>query len=131
MVNRSREPLGASDGDLVSAARAGSAQAFSDLVARYQDRIHNTCLRMCGHGSDALDLTQATFLKAFESLPQFEGRANFFTWLFRIALNVSLSHRRTQRRRGRVRLESDVPDAERFPRLVAAAIPADSPSRRM
>jgi RNA polymerase sigma-70 factor (ECF subfamily) len=54
---------------------------------------------MCHNDADALDLTQSTFLKALEALPRFEHRARFYTWVFRIAVNLTLSHRRKQGRR--------------------------------
>ncbi len=54
---------------------------------------------MCHNYADALDLAQATFLKALEHLQRFRGRASFYTWLFRIAVNEVMSHRRAQGRR--------------------------------
>jgi RNA polymerase sigma-70 factor (ECF subfamily) len=54
---------------------------------------------MCRNHADALDLTQATFMRALEALGQFERRANFYTWLFRIAMNLTISSRRTAARR--------------------------------
>lgn len=87
------------DADLVIRAQRGDPAAFEELVAEYQDRVYNTCYRMCHNHADALDLTQSAFLKAFEALPRFQARAGFFTWLFRIAVNLTLSHRRAQSRR--------------------------------
>jgi RNA polymerase sigma-70 factor (ECF subfamily) len=54
---------------------------------------------MCHNQADALDLTQSALLKALESLPRFRGGASFYTWLFRIAVNLVLSHRRSRQRR--------------------------------
>ena len=82
------------DALLVRQVQAGEAHAFTQLVAKYQDRVFNTCWRICGHAEDARDLTQDTFLKAFESIDTFRGRSAFYTWVFRIAVNLSLSHRR-------------------------------------
>lgn len=90
---------GSDDGELVLAARGGDGAAFARLVERYQDRVYNTCLRMCGNAADALDMTQSAFLRALQALPRFEVRSNFYTWLFRIAVNVVLSERRRQRAR--------------------------------
>ena len=95
-IARDHEPT---DADLVRRAHVGDSSAFTGLVARYQDRVYNTCYRMCGNEADALDLSQSTFLKALEALPRFQGRSSFYTWLFRIAVNLTLTHRRTQRRR--------------------------------
>lgn len=83
------------DGELIRQAQDGTPAAFTELVVRYQDRVFNTCYRMCHNHADALDLTQTTFLKALEGLPRFQSRSNFFTWLFRIAVNLTITHRRT------------------------------------
>lgn len=98
-MNRTTDQTGRSDAELVSRAQRGEPAAFAELVEKYQDRVYNTCYRMCHNQADALDLTQSTFLKALEALPRFEVRANFYTWLYRIAVNLTLSHRRAQRRR--------------------------------
>jgi RNA polymerase sigma-70 factor (ECF subfamily) len=82
-------------------ARRGDGAAFEWLVRQYQDRVYNAVLRLCPHEADALDLTQTAFLKAYEALPRFAGRARFYTWIFRIAVNQALSHRRQSARRRR------------------------------
>jgi RNA polymerase sigma-70 factor (ECF subfamily) len=98
-VKRAAEQTEPCDAELVSRAQRGEPAAFGELVERYQDRVYNTCYRMCQNQADALDLTQSAFLKALEALPRFQVRAKFYTWLFRIAVNLTLSHRRAQRRR--------------------------------
>ncbi len=96
VVNRSGYESEPSDMELVRQAQRGAPSAFAELVSRYQDRVFNTCYRMCHHHADALDLTQSTFLKALEGLRQFQGRSAFYTWLFRIAMNLTISHRRAR-----------------------------------
>ena len=86
------------DALLVEQVRAGDMSAFSRLVARYQDRIVNTCWRISGNLDDAQDLAQEAFLHALESIGSFQQRAGFYTWLFRIAVNLALSHRRKSAR---------------------------------
>lgn len=98
-MNRPAHEADLHDAELVRRAQSGVPAAFAVLVSRYQDRVYNTCYRMCHNHADALDLTQTTFLKALEALPRFEQRANFFTWLFRIAVNLTMTHRRTSGRR--------------------------------
>ncbi len=93
------------DAELVSAAQRGELDSFGALVARYQGRVYNACYRICRDPDDAADLTQTAFLRAFEALARFEVRANFYTWLFRIAVNATLSHQRRLRRRPRLSLE--------------------------
>lgn len=82
------------EADLVRQAREGRSEAFGQLVLRYQDAVYNLCWRVCGHHEDARDLTQAAFLRAYEALERFEGKSSFYTWLFRIAANLAISHRR-------------------------------------
>ncbi len=86
------------DAVLVRQCVRGDLTAFEPLVVKYQDRIYNLCWRMCGDRQAAEDLTQEAFLKAFESLGTFRGASGFFTWLYRIATNLALSYRRTERR---------------------------------
>lgn len=93
------------DAELVRRAQGGDPAAFAGLVSRYQDRVFNTCYRMCHHHADALDLTQAVFLRVLEALPRYRGTANFFTWVYRIAMNLLLTERRRQRRRPTLPLE--------------------------
>jgi RNA polymerase sigma-70 factor (ECF subfamily) len=83
-----------SDESLVLACQQGDASAFGRLVERYQDRVYNLILRMVAHVEDARDLTQDAFLHALGAIGRFKGKAGFYTWLFRIACNVALSHRR-------------------------------------
>jgi RNA polymerase sigma-70 factor (ECF subfamily) len=88
-----------SDAELVRRLQHGDASASAELVTRYQDRVFNLCYRMCHNETDALDLAQTAFLRALQNLPRFGGRACFYTWLFRIAVNVVLTARRTRSRR--------------------------------
>jgi len=85
------------DAELIRQAQAGAVEAFAELVARYQDRLYNVCYRLCHDRAAALDLTQTAFLKALEALPRFGGRARFYTWLYRIAVNLAVSERRRRR----------------------------------
>ncbi len=91
---------GPSDEQLVARAKAGDRSAFDALVIRYKDRIFNLCLRKLGDAEEALDASQEAFLKAYRALGAFEGKSQFYTWLFRIALNASFT-RRTRRARER------------------------------
>ena len=92
---------------LVERVQAGQTEAFGKLVHKYQDRIFNTCWRLCGHLDDARDLTQETFLKALEGIQSFRRQSGFYTWLFRVAVNLTLSHRRSKKRHPTVSLDRD------------------------
>jgi RNA polymerase sigma-70 factor (ECF subfamily) len=82
---------------LVRRVVAGDAAAFGQIVERYQDRLYNTAYRLVGGAEDARDIVQEVFVKAYENLERFRGSSALYTWLFRIAVNTSLSHRRKRK----------------------------------
>jgi len=79
---------------LVCASQKGDKSAFEKLVVKYQNRIFNMLLRMLGDYEIALDLSQETFTHAYQGLKNFKRESAFFTWLFRIALNIATSKKR-------------------------------------
>jgi RNA polymerase sigma-70 factor (ECF subfamily) len=85
---------------LVAAAKAGDARAFEALVTRYRKRIFALALHITRSASEADDIAQDVFLKAYRALPEFEGRSQFFTWVYRMTVNRSLNVRRDRARRG-------------------------------
>ena len=85
------------ENSLIAACRAGRTEAFGVLVQRYQDRLYPTMLRLTGSADDAFDLLQDAFLRAFEKLDRFQGESSFYTWVYRIAVNLALSGRRRRR----------------------------------
>ena len=80
----------AGDNELVEATLAGDRGAFDELVERYQIKIFNLALRVTGNREDALDVSQAAFLKAYDNLGQFKSAHRFFSWLYRIGMNEAL-----------------------------------------
>src|SRR6476619_4965210 len=82
--------MGDEDPDL-DLARRGDREAFGRLVRRHQRRVYSAALHILGNHSDADDVTQETFVRAFRGLASFDGRADFFTWLYRITINTSLN----------------------------------------
>ena len=87
-----------SDEELVARARKGDRRAFAQLVDRYRVSVFNLTLRIVGNREDAEEAAQDVFVRAFRSLDRFRGDARFATWLYRIAVNVSLSSARRSRR---------------------------------
>jgi RNA polymerase sigma-70 factor (ECF subfamily) len=85
------------DHRLIAASLEGDSAAFGDLVRRYQDRLYNTVYRLLDNADDAQDVVQDAFLNAYQSLAGFKGDSQFFTWLYRIAVNTAISHKRKQR----------------------------------
>jgi len=82
------------DAQLIRATLAGDSAAFGQLVTKYQDRLYNTVLQVVGSADDALDVLQETFVQAYVKLDSFGGRSAFYTWLYRIAFNQAVTHRR-------------------------------------
>jgi RNA polymerase sigma-70 factor (ECF subfamily) len=80
------------DAVLIEQYQKGDSAALERLVLRYQNRIYNVILKMCADPDDAAELTQETFVKVIENLDKFEGRSSFYTWTFRIAVNLTLNY---------------------------------------
>jgi RNA polymerase sigma-70 factor (ECF subfamily) len=86
------------DATLIAATLAGDNAAFGRLVAAYQDRLFNSLLRVLGSSEDAADIVQDAFVQAFTKLNTFRGDSGFYTWLYRIAFNLAMSHARRGRK---------------------------------
>ncbi len=100
------------DAALVATARAGDRDAFRALVERHSRSLFRLAYRMTGHEQDAEDVVQDTFLRAYNNLERFDGRASFGSWLYRIAANSSLDLLRSRKRTS----ESDIDDPLNSPR---------------
>ncbi len=109
----------AEDAALVRRAQQGEIEAFDTLVRRYQERIYSVVYHMTSHHEDAADLAQEAFVRAWKALPGFKGDSSFFTWLYRIAANLTLNHLKQHRRRGHFSLNDLDLQAENDPDLLA------------
>lgn len=118
-------PASFADAEVVARVQSGETVAYTTLVVKYQDRIFNTCWRICGNLEDARDLTQDAFVKALEGIAAFRQDSGFYTWLFRVAVNLSLSHRRKAKTRHAVSLSqtpaADGTQAEQLAKRIADA----------
>ena len=85
------------DAAAVALARDGDSEAFRALVERHSRAVYRLAHRMTGSPQDAEDVVQETFLRAYKQLGRFESRANFGTWLHRIAVNCSIDLIRSRR----------------------------------
>jgi RNA polymerase sigma-70 factor (ECF subfamily) len=83
---------------LVAQTKAGNREAFTELVEMFSERIYNLGLRILKNSDDAADVLQETFLAVYEKIDSFDGRSNFFTWLYRIATNFALMKLRKGKR---------------------------------
>ena len=85
------------DAQLIEQTLAGRSAAFGELVRKYQDRLFNSVAHLVGNAEDAKDVVQDAFVQAFLKLESFRRDAAFYTWLYRIAFNGAMSHRRSRR----------------------------------
>jgi RNA polymerase sigma-70 factor (ECF subfamily) len=91
-------PVPADDRALVSAAQAGDRAAFRTLFERYHRRAYALAFGVVRNQDDALDVVQDAFIKAHRYLDKFEGQASFYTWLYRIVMNLAIDHLRKHKR---------------------------------
>jgi len=91
------------DSTLVELSKHGDSVALERLILRYQNRIYNVIFKICANPDDAAELTQQTFVKIIENLNDFKQRSGFYTWAFRIAVNLTLSY---CKRKGKLGLQS-------------------------
>src|SRR3954462_5331074 len=103
-MNEGPEETG-NDRALVRAAQKGDQQAFRKLVERYQRRVVQLALGMVKDADEAMDIAQETFVRVHRYLPSFKGDSSFFTWTYRIAMNLCLDAQRRKGRSERVDLE--------------------------
>jgi RNA polymerase sigma-70 factor, ECF subfamily len=123
------------DEELIEGVQKGETRLFAELVRRYQDVVYGMARRFVGIPSEAEDLAQEAFLRAFRGLADFKGEARFSTWLYRIAFNLCADWLRRNRKPGRaqagiddaadladtrVDLEQEVLDAEETRRVRSA-----------
>jgi len=87
------------DERLVDLARKGDRRAFEELVERHKQKAYHIAYDFARNREEAKDLSQDAFLKAFTSLKNFDGRSSFYTWFYRILVNVCLDYRRSKQRK--------------------------------
>jgi RNA polymerase sigma-70 factor (ECF subfamily) len=100
-------PLALQDAQTLQQLKRGQYAAMEQLVTRYQDRLYSTIFRIVNNSEDAADLVQETFVRAMQNVAKFEGKSSLYTWLFRIAVNLSISHRRSSAYRTAMSLDGD------------------------
>ncbi|MBA3387381.1 MAG: sigma-70 family RNA polymerase sigma factor [Verrucomicrobiota bacterium] len=89
-----------SDADLVRASQGGDTKAFDQLVSRYRTRVFGMIYNMVHSEQDAWDLAQDSFLKAWRSIGRFRGQSSFYTWIYRIVMNVTIDWLRKKQVKG-------------------------------
>jgi RNA polymerase sigma-70 factor (ECF subfamily) len=119
-VHSSSEKISIDDTVLVKQCRRGDADATSRLIVKYQDRLYNAILKICGNPDDAAELTQETFVKVLENIGTFRGQSSFYTWLFRIGVNLALNFCSRKLRLGMCSLDGDSAAGEGKPSMAAS-----------
>ena len=104
---------------LIARAAKGDLGAYDELMRRYQQRIYGTLYHMTSNHEDANDLTQETFIKAFQALKSFKGGSSFYTWVYRIAVNRTINFLKQRTRRASMSLNDLDFNAEHDPDLVS------------
>ena len=116
--------------ELVERVRRGDMGAYDGLVRRYRERIYATLYHMTSNHEDANDLTQESFIKAFQALKSFKGGSSFYTWIYRIAVNKTINFLKQRKNHASMSLNDLDFNAEHDPDLVAL-ISDNTPRRDM
>lgn len=112
-------------------ARQGDREAFGRLVKRHQRRVYAAALHILGNHSDADDATQEAFVRAYRGLSTFDGRADFFTWLYRITVNTALNALRSDKRGAALHQKGNTEAAHVGGRPEALGQVASSPAQQV
>ena len=86
------------DSELVQKCQAGEMDAFQELVSRYHQKIYVVIVGLLRNREDALEVAQETFFRAYRKINSFQGGSSFYTWLYRIAVNLAIDSQRRQKR---------------------------------
>ncbi len=112
------------DPELVDAFKAGDITGFNELVRKYQEKVYWIARRVLNDHEDADDITQEVFVRVYEGLKAFRGESNVYTWIYRIAMNLSLNANRKRR------LKDLLPFDDYMAETVAGDMPADGQMQR-
>jgi RNA polymerase sigma-70 factor (ECF subfamily) len=105
--HKHRENKSLGDAHLVRRCQRGEPEAMSCLIVKYQDRVYNTIFKICQNRDDAAELTQDTFVKVLENIRTFREESSFYTWLFRVAVNLTLNYCKRRFKLSPVSLDAD------------------------
>lgn len=87
-----------SDRELVQKCRAGDISSFQELVSRYHQKVYMVVLGLLRNPDDAMEVAQETFFRAYRKINRFQGDSSFYTWIYRIGVNIAIDHQRRQKR---------------------------------
>ena len=87
-----------SDWQLVQKCQAGDIASFQELVSRYHQKVYMVIVGLLRNPDDAMEVAQESFFRAYRKITSFQGQSSFYTWLYRIAVNICIDHQRRQKR---------------------------------
>jgi RNA polymerase sigma-70 factor, ECF subfamily len=123
-------PLPIDDQTLIERCRNGDVAAFEPLVQKYRDRAWRLAFHVLRDREDAWDVTQEAFVRAWQALPSFRGQSAFYTWLFRIVVNVAADRARQRAARGRAFGTERVPEEDWERTIVDPEMSPEEAARR-
>lgn len=123
------QPTG--EAELVQRARAGDVHAFETLYRAYNERIYNFAKRVTGSADDARDVTQETFVRAWNALPRLRAHDTFGVWLHRIALNRCHDTTKKRARQSAYSIDTTQSDADGAPTQMDIESPGPTPEQEM
>lgn len=118
------------EAQLIERSLSGDSQAFGELVYRYQDRLYSAVVHIIRCRTEAEDIVQEAFVQAYVKLQTFKFNSQFYTWLYRIAVNVSISHRRRRRVELSVEQNRDATGDEPLDAFVSPSEPLEQAERK-
>jgi len=107
IFHKHRDNKSLDDAQLVCRCQRGQPEAMSHLIVKYQDRVYNTIYKICQNRDDAAELTQDTFVKVLENIGTFRRESSFYTWMFRVAVNLTLNYCKRRSKLSPVSLDAE------------------------
>lgn len=125
METEEQQPREDQDKDLVQRSQAGETEAFDELVLKYSPKLYAMIYNMTGNREDTYDVLQDVFAKAYRSIRRFRGKSTFYTWIYSIAVNMTLNFLKKRGRQRKLSLDAMNPAAMHDPEFLAATSGSD------
>jgi len=125
-AQRALDSTDSEDSRLIEALRVGAAQAYEELLGRFQQPVYSLALRLLDDPSEACDVVQEVFLKVFRNIGAFRAQSSLKTWIYRITVNEAHNARRWffRHRRREVELDSDPEESRNWKEIIPDGCPS-------
>lgn len=130
-VESPQQSSASEDRILVARAQEGDTRAFDDLVRKYTSKLYGLIYNMTSNREDTADLLQEVFAKSYRSLKRFMGKSSFYTWIYSIAVNMTLNHLKKRGRHVKVSLDDVDTGIENDPDFIAVTTAKSGVSREV